>query len=188
MGVAPQRKLPHVYNFNFVNYLNRQRIGATTNKDKKIILFIDEFTKYMDVNLGKDAIDLLLGLGYDLTLYFGDSGRTFLSKGFLKQAKNCALQNVESCFDLLSDYDAIIGLEPSAILSFRDEYLRLLPKNEKVQKVADHSFLLEEFILNQCNEGLITSSDFCTEKAEVKIHAHCHQKSISNSKITPQCM
>lgn len=184
MGVAPERKLPHVHNYNFENYLNRKNIGAKINKDKKIVLFIDEFTRYMDVNLGKDAIDLLLGLGYETILYFGDSGRTFLSKGFLKQAKNCALQNVESCFDLLSDCDAIIGLEPSAILSFRDEYLRLLPKNEKVQKVANQSFLIEEFILNEYNEGLIHIANFTQEHAEVKIHAHCHQKSIANSKIT----
>ena len=184
MGVAAERSLPHVHNFNFEKYLRSKRSIAKIDKDQKIVLFIDEFTRFMDVNLGKDAIDLLLGLGYDLSLYFGDSGRTFLSKGFLKQAKQCALENVSSCFELLYDHDVIIGLEPSAILSFRDEYLRLLPKNDKIQKVAEHSFLLEEFILNQCNEGLISSSDFCTEKAEVKIHAHCHQKSISNSKIT----
>ena len=78
----------------------------------------------------------------------------------------------------------IIGLEPSAVLSFRDEYIRLLPEDPLVKKLATQSFLIEEFLVNELKEGCFTSEAFTEEARSVKVHVHCHQKAHSNQKIT----
>jgi Fe-S oxidoreductase len=78
----------------------------------------------------------------------------------------------------------IVGLEPSAILSFRDEYQRLHDDKTQLTKLATQSFLIEEFLAKEIAEGHITSENFTEEEKTVKIHNHCHQKALSNQKVT----
>lgn len=181
-GVASERSLPKVYNFDFQKYLNKNSISPS--KNSKVILYIDEFTKYLDVEVGKDAISLLKGLGYDVELYFAESGRTYLSKGFLKQAKALAIKNAANLEHFVNKGLPVLGLEPSAILSFRDEYKRLINKEGIAEKIAQNCFLIEEFIAQEIKDGVIDSSLFTKEKKQVKIHNHCHQKALSNQKVT----
>ncbi len=182
-GVAKERSLPKVYSFNFDTYLQDIKIQQTITK-KKVVLFIDEFTKYLDIEVGKDAIVLLVRLGYDVELFFAESGRTFLSKGFLKQAKRLAQKNTKALSQIAEQGLPILGLEPSAILSFRDEYLRMTEDKAVSQRIADHSFLIEEFLAKEISEGNIHSSFFTDTAKDVKIHNHCHQKALSNQKVT----
>ncbi|MEL6306424.1 MAG: FAD-linked oxidase C-terminal domain-containing protein, partial [Bacteroidota bacterium] len=93
-GVAKQRNLPHVKRFDFDRCLQQQK-EQYTPLGQKIVLYIDEFTRYMDVEVGKDAIDLLTRLGYQLILFYAESGRTYISKGFLRQAKTLAQKNIK---------------------------------------------------------------------------------------------
>ncbi|WP_350288536.1 FAD-linked oxidase C-terminal domain-containing protein [uncultured Croceitalea sp.] len=183
-GIAKERILPKVYNFNFDDRLkNIDNQGV--NKLKKVVLYIDEFTKYLDIEVGKDAIDVLQKLGYEVTLFYAESGRTYLSKGFLKQAKKLAAKNIEDLKPLLNQNLPIIGLEPSAILSFRDEYKRLCPNDKPLlEKLSSHSFLIEEFLAKEIEQGNITADSFTEEEKIVKIHGHCHQKALSNQKVT----
>lgn len=182
-GVAQERSLPKVYSFNFDKHL--QKISnQKVDINKKVVLFIDEFTRYLDIEVGKDAIELLAKLGYDVELYYAESGRTFLSKGFLKQAKKLAVKNSK---DLQKFADAglpVLGLEPSAILSFRDEYKRMTGNRDVAQKIADNSFLIEEFLAKEIAEGNLSASSFTTKAKDIKIHNHCHQKALSNQKVT----
>ncbi len=182
-GVAQERALPKVYNFNFDKHLQLYKNQHIKNK-QKVILYIDEFTNYLDIELGKDAIEVLIRLGYDVELFYGESGRTYISKGFLKEAKKLAAENVEKLGVYAKQGLPIIGLEPSAILSFRDEYKRLLEDKETVTLVANHSFIIEEFLASEIEKGNITATNFTDESKTVKIHNHCHQKSLSNQKVT----
>ncbi|MCK0158187.1 FAD-binding protein [Cellulophaga sp. F20128] len=181
-GVAPKRTLPNVFRFNFDKYLEQKVSGKSTKT--KVVLYIDEFTEYMDIDLGKDAIEVLTKLGYEIELFYGESGRTFISKGFLKQAKIIANRNVESLRKYTEKGVSILGLEPSAILTFRDEYKRLVGDKEAVDLLAKHSFIIEEFLANEIAMGNITKDQFTKEAKTVKIHNHCHQKSLSNQKVT----
>ncbi len=181
--MAAQRSFPLVSHFNFDPYLATKE-ARSPNSEKKLILYIDEFTQYLDIEVGKDAIDLLHGLGYQIQLYFGESGRTFISKGFLKQASKLAEKNVESLYSYTKNNIPIIGLEPSAILSFRDEYHRFHLDADKVKSLSDNSWLLEEFLAAEIANGRITNQFFTKEAKTIKIHAHCHQKSLSNQKVT----
>ncbi|MEP5617500.1 MAG: 4Fe-4S dicluster domain-containing protein, partial [Flavobacteriaceae bacterium] len=182
-GVASERTLPKVYRFNFRDHLKTTR-GNTTQSLQKVVLYIDEFTHYLDIAVGKDAIELLCGLGYDVQLFFGESGRTYLSKGFLEQAKKLVEKNMKAMETILQEGIPIVGLEPSAVLSFRDEYKRLHPNKELIGKLADNSFLIEEFLASEIKVGNIASDRFTHEEKTIKIHNHCHQKALSNQKVT----
>lgn len=182
-GVAKERSLPNVYSFNFDKHLQKSNLENTKLK-KKVVLYIDEFTKYLDIEVGKDAIELLARLGYDVELFYAESGRTFLSKGFLKQAQKLAIKNIKELKKFAEAGLPILGLEPSAILSFRDEYKRMTSDKTTAQIVADHSFLIEEFLAKEIADGSLNSADFTEEARDIKIHNHCHQKALSNQKVT----
>ncbi|PCJ95020.1 MAG: FAD-binding oxidoreductase [Flavobacteriaceae bacterium] len=182
-GVAVERSLPLVSSFNFDKHLQLNN-NQSISKKSKVILYIDEFTRYMDVNLGQDAIEVLVKLGYDVALFYAESGRTYLSKGFLKQAKKLAEKNVAKLKPLADKGYPIVGLEPSAILTFRDEYKRLVKNVDDVANIAAHSFLIEEFLASEIEKGNLTAEQFTKEHKTVKIHNHCHQKALSNQKVT----
>ena len=182
-GIAPERDLPKVSSVNFNQYL-KEVMNKTLRTKKKVILFVDEFTRYWDTDVGKDAIEVLAKLGYDVRLEYGISGRSFISKGFLKEAQKQAKINIEKFYTYAEKGYPIIGLEPSALLTFRDEYKRFHLDSEKVEKVATQSFLIEEFLAREIEEGQLESNLFTADKCEVKIHSHCHQKALSNQKAT----
>ncbi|SIS70464.1 FAD/FMN-containing dehydrogenase [Zobellia uliginosa] len=182
-GVAPERNLPKVYSFDFDEYLQSIRAQYTVSK-RKIVLYIDEFSQYLDVELGKDAIVLLVKLGYDLQLFYGESGRTYLSKGFLKQAKKLALANIPKLKAFADAGLPVVGLEPSAILTFRDEYKRFSQDPEVTDAIALNAYLVEEFLAKEIEGNQLSSELFTKEAKTVKIHSHCHQKALSNQKVT----
>lgn len=182
-GVAPQRSLPKVSSFNFDGCLQSFKKQNTTSK-RKVVLYIDEFTHYLDIELGKDAIELLTRLGYEVELFYGESGRTYLSKGFLKQAKKLALTHIPKLKVFAEQGHPVIGLEPSAILTFRDEYKRFSSDSVTTNAIALNSFLLEEFLSQEIQKGELTAAHFTKEAKTVKIHNHCHQKALSNQKVT----
>ncbi|MCL6273268.1 FAD-binding protein [Muricauda sp. 2012CJ35-5] len=182
-GVAQERSLPLVYKVDFAKFLKAQP-KTKEEAGKKVVLYIDEFTKYLDVEVGKDAIELLCRLGYDVELFYAESGRTYLSKGFLKQAKRLAEKNSIQLAPYLNSEIPIVGLEPSAILSFRDEYKRLLTDKNLTEKLSKQSYLIEEFLASEIEQGNLGPEVFTKETREVKIHNHCHQKALSNQKVT----
>ncbi|MFC4220176.1 FAD-binding and (Fe-S)-binding domain-containing protein [Flagellimonas marina] len=183
-GVASERSFPKVYNFNFERHLEQFNLKNTDLSKKKVVLYLDEFTKYLDIEVGKDAIELLCKLGYDVELFYAESGRTYLSKGFLKQAKKLVSKNMLKLAPYLEKNIPIVGLEPSAILSFRDEYQRLHDDRPKLTKLAVQSLLIEEFLAKEIAQGHITNESFTEEERTVKIHNHCHQKALSDQKVT----
>lgn len=180
-GVHPKRPLPEVKRFDFEKLLGNQQLNP---KGKEVVLYIDEFTQYLDCEIGADAIVLLCKLGYKPILLQAESGRTFISKGFLKQAKKLAQANLEKFKPFLIKNIPILGIEPSAILTFRDEYKRLLPKSNELDILEKNSKILEEFFQDEINHGRIEKSLFTKQHKEVKIHVHCHQKALGNQKST----
>ncbi|SHI48101.1 FAD/FMN-containing dehydrogenase [Mesonia phycicola] len=186
MGVAEKRSLPTVSKTSLRKLIQKKEIPLIPKKKiKSVYLFIDEFTNLLDTPIGIDAIELLVGLGYEIkTTTHAESGRSYLSKGFLEEAKVLANKNINVFKDIITEEVPLLGIEPSSILSFRDEYLRLAENREDALKLSKNAFLIEEFLSSEIKKGNITSSQFSSEFKEVKIHAHCHQKSLSNSKHT----
>lgn len=183
LGVAPQRSLPRVYSFKFGSALETLR-RKYPSSGQKVALYIDEFTRYLDVQQGRDAMELLLRLGYDVQLYMAESGRSYISKGFLKQAKALAHTNQHALLALAEAGIPLLGLEPSAVLTFRDEYSRLGLAPKVASAIGANAFLIEEFLAAEAQAGRIRPEQFTGEEREVKIHNHCYQKALSTQKVT----
>ncbi|WP_121906712.1 FAD-binding and (Fe-S)-binding domain-containing protein [Ulvibacter antarcticus] len=186
-GVASERTLPHNSIKTFSKLLQNKQ-NEVVNSDfklKKVLLFVDEFSNYLDADIASDAYDLLTGLGYQIVVIDHlDSARALISKGFLEEAKKHANDNIEYLKQLVSKEVPLIGIEPSAILSFRDEYLRLADDIASAKEIASNTMLVEEFLASEVVNGNITASSFTSEEKKIKIHVHCHQKSLSNQKVT----
>lgn len=182
-GVAPERTLPPVGRADFDGHLRRLQ-AEYRPEGRPVALYIDEFTRYLDTRQGKDAVELLTRLGYRVELFFAESGRTFISKGFLEQAQRLARRNSTALSALAEKGIPLLGLEPSAILTFRDEYKRMGLPPETASRIAGNAFLIEEFLAGEAREGRIGSDRFTREFREVKIHNHCYQKALSDQKIT----
>ena len=149
----------------------------------KVYFFCDEFTNYNDTEVGITAIRLLEKLGYTVEIpKHVESGRTFLSKGLLKQARAIAQKNIALLKDIVSEETPIVGVEPSAILTLRDEYIDLTRNEEQQQahRIANCTFTIEEFIAREIDRGNITAEQFTQEKRVIKLHGHCHQKALSS--------
>ena len=183
MGIAPKRSIPSLANKTVLKWYkaNKNRFESKTYKNGVLHLFIDEFTNYYDANVGIDCIEVLSKLGYQVIISnHKESGRSFISKGLLDQAKELANFNVNHFKNLVSESVPLIGIEPSAILSFRDEYLRLADDKETAEHISKNTFTLEEFFQQEIEKGNITAEQFSSEEKTIKIHGHCHQKSLTN--------
>ena len=182
-GVASERSLPLVSKSS-LNKLQK-RVDVLHEPIKSVYLFVDEFTNYLDAQIAFDTYDLLTALNYKvLFVNHEESGRTFISKGFLEQAKDVATKNVASFKGRIAAETPLIGIEPSAILTFRDEYKRLVDDKEAANEIAKNTYLIEEFLADEIQSGNITSNQFTTDSKTIKIHNHCHQKALSNQKVT----
>ncbi|SDL12405.1 FAD/FMN-containing dehydrogenase [Salinimicrobium catena] len=184
LEIAPERQMPLVATETVSSYYKKNRTKQT-NPVKEIYLFNDEFTNYLDAEVGKAALKLLRTLNYEVEIVaHPESGRSFISKGFLEEAKKVANKNIEIFGKIISEDTPLLGLEPSAILSFRDEYLRLANDRPAAEKLSKNVFLLEEFFKKEILAGNISASAFTSEKKKIKLHGHCHQKALSGVEST----
>ncbi|MCH9659370.1 MAG: FAD-binding oxidoreductase, partial [Bacteroidetes bacterium] len=177
--------LPKLAPRTFQHKASRRKANERSITKQKIVLFVDEFCNYYDVTVAEDAQDLLTILGYEVQLIMGlDSARALLSKGFLEEAKVEIDANINTLKDLVSIGIPLLGLEPSAILGFRDEYIRLATDKKAAVKLSNCAFLVEEFLASEIEKGNIDATVFTSEEKKIKIHVHCHQKALSNTKVT----
>ncbi|NJY64208.1 FAD-binding protein [Salinimicrobium sp. CDJ15-81-2] len=184
MGIAPQRSMPKLSKQTLSSFYKKNSLEVQ-QPIKTVYLFNDEFTNYMESDIGVAALKLLRGLNYEVKIVdHPESGRGFLSKGFLEEAKEVANKNIAIFKDLISEESPLLGIEPSAILSFRDEYLRLADDKVSAEKVSQNALLLEEFFKKEVLAGNITADSFTSEKMRIKLHGHCHQKALSGVENT----
>jgi len=177
MGIAQQRSVPKLAKKTLKSWFKK---NYKSSNSKIVYLFCDEFTNFYDVEIGKDAVFILDKLGYNVKIVnHEESGRSFISKGFLKEAKIVCNKNIICLKDIISDEAPLIGIEPSAILTFRDEYLRLADDKTSAEKIAKNAFTIEEFLDSENKKGTIDTTLFSSEVKEIKIHGHCHQKALS---------
>ncbi|MFL5808565.1 MAG: FAD-binding and (Fe-S)-binding domain-containing protein, partial [Flavisolibacter sp.] len=152
-------------------------------RNPKLFLFCDEFTNYNDTEIGIKAILLLEKLGYEVVIpEHIESGRAWLSKGLIRKAKEIANKNISLLHPLVSADAPLIGIEPSAILTFRDEYIDLADDNNfvKAKELASNVFLVDEFLAAEIEKGNIRSEQFISEKRKLLLHGHCQQKALSS--------
>jgi Fe-S oxidoreductase len=182
IGFAPRRSMPHLSKTSWRSWYKKEFRPITKNPKKTIFLFIDELLNYNEAEIGITAIKLLDRLGYGIKVLSDfESGRSFLSKGLLEDARKLAKKNISVYKDHITQETPLVGIEPSAILTFRDEYPDLLRGEEKESalKIARHTLLIEEFLSKELDAGNIDLGVFKEQKSLIKVHGHCQQKALS---------
>jgi FAD/FMN-containing dehydrogenase/Fe-S oxidoreductase len=183
IGFSTKRTLPALSKQTLNRWVEKQ-LPQNETAMRKVYLFNDEFTNYNESDIGIKAILLLTKLGYEVKIAKTiESGRTFLSKGLIKVSKKIATKNIMLLKDIISDETPLIGIEPSAILAFRDEYPELVEKElqPEAKKLAKNALLFEEFISAEIDKGNIKASDFTEEEEHILLHGHCQQKAVAST-------
>ncbi|MHB1922679.1 MAG: FAD-binding and (Fe-S)-binding domain-containing protein, partial [Chitinophagaceae bacterium] len=186
-GFALERSLPRMQKITLKKWATQHQSSGQDSGKKKVFLFCDEFTNYTDAQIGRKAILLLEGLGYSVIIpQHLESGRAYLSKGLLRTAKKIAEKNILFLKDLVTEDCPIIGIEPSAILCFRDEYPDLVNSSLQVasREISSRTFLIDEFLDREINAGNLNKNQFTKEYRHILLHGHCQQKAISSLQYT----
>ncbi|HRI58914.1 MAG TPA: FAD-linked oxidase C-terminal domain-containing protein [Saprospiraceae bacterium] len=186
LGVAPQRSLPALQPVSLRRWFrhNNARLQPVASPKGKVFFFCDEFTDFNDTAIGIKAVELLTRLGYRVEMpAHPESGRAAISKGLLMRARDLAVRNVEIFRHCVSEKTPLVGVEPSAILSFRDEYPRLVPteQREAAKALGQNALLIEEFLAREMEKGNITQDAFTKSTRKVLLHGHCHQKALAGA-------
>lgn len=199
-GFAAERSMPTMYKTTLHRWWKRHRkemaddrgqMTAGKNSSslshpaspRKLYLFCDEFTNYNDTEIGIKAILLLEKLGYEVVIpEHEESGRAWLSKGLVRKAKTIANRNIALLHPLITAETPLIGIEPSAILTFRDEYVDLAEDEnyDAAKSLAKNAWMIDEFLAQEAEKGAISKEHFTIEKKNVKLHGHCQQKAMSS--------
>ncbi len=184
VGFHPDRTMPAMHPQTLKQWFKGRKAPGTLPKPGYTVhFFCDEFTNFNDVPVGQKAVLLLEKLGYTVLMpTHGESGRAALSKGMLKYAKTLAERNVRALRPIITDDVVLVGLEPSAILTFRDEYPDLVaaPLADDARYLAERTFTFEEFMARELDAKRIDPQAFTDEKRLIKLHGHCQQKAVSS--------
>ncbi len=189
IGFSQKRSLPLLHKTTLKSWFAKQKLLQP--KGRIVYLFADEFTNYNDVKIGISAIKVLNKLGYTVEIPdHKESGRTFLSKGLVRKAKKLANDNVEILSSVITSESPLIGIEPSAILTFKDEYIDLTmgETKEKAKQLAGNVYLFDDFIMREVAAGRISSESFKGNSRKIKLHGHCHQKALASTVSTKQML
>lgn len=201
LGVSKKRQLPPFARHSFMTWFNanpsfdrlrttspplRQVQGKSSNPlpnsgqvlQSQVVLFVDPFTNYNYPHVGIAAVEVLAAAGFEvIAMPVADDGRPAISKGFVDKAKAAAQEIVAALRPFAEKGVPIVGLEPSSILSLRDEFLYLLPKTSAAKIVADQSYTFEEFIAKLADAGQLELT-LTEESRHLLLHGHCHQKAL----------
>ncbi len=187
LALAPDRDLPKVESyFAFRSLLSRY----TVTKKLDILLYIDEFTRYQELQVARAAAELFTALGYHMACVYAPSGRAYLSKGMLDEARDCAIAIRKAMDPWLDDATAVVGLEPSAVLGLRDELPELAgePHKDFYKRLEGKVYTFEEFVHREYSAGRIGSEHFIERDEEVYLHVHCHQKALSHVRYSKELL
>ncbi|MEM6263674.1 MAG: FAD-linked oxidase C-terminal domain-containing protein [Bacteroidota bacterium] len=186
IGIAPKRSMPLLQKMTLRRWFKKYHKSLYVDGPVKgqVQFFCDEFTNLNDTHIGIKAIQLLYRLGYEVEMVnHPESGRAAFSKGMLPLAKKFAEENVRIFQDLVTEDTPLLAVEPSTILGFRDEYPRIVGKElvDAAKRIAPHALMVEEFLIREIKAGNITADSFTEESRKIKLHGHCHQKSVSSA-------
>jgi FAD/FMN-containing dehydrogenase/Fe-S oxidoreductase len=169
-GIDPRRSLPRVAKKTFTRRFPELPQGAGP---AEVALFNDTWNEYQRPEVGEGAVRLLAAAGARIHLpEVVCCGRPMLSEGLVDEARKNAGRNLDLLMPLVERDVPLVGLEPSCILTLRDDYRKLLPDDERVEKLARATRLFEEAMLELDGELLLR------EGAPILLHGHCHQKAL----------
>jgi Fe-S oxidoreductase len=190
-GFHPKRTFPRLHAQTLRSWFKSHKPPARAGAVGKVLLFCDEFSNYYDVPIGIATVQLLECLGFAVEIpRHRASGRAAISSGLLRQAREIAEQNVRMLAGYTTEDQPLVGIEPSAILSFRDEYPSLVRPEFRnaAERLSGNTLLIEEFLVRQIDKGTINSGSFHEEPKHVLLHGHCFQKALGTLAATVRAL
>jgi FAD/FMN-containing dehydrogenase/Fe-S oxidoreductase len=182
LGITRRRQLPTFAAYRFSRWFSRRK--AATSGSRPVVLFLDTYTETMCPEVGQAAVRVLEACGFHVILAEGQGccGRPMISKGILHRARKMADRNVRALAPYAAAGIPIVGLEPSCILTLRDEYLEFFPEDPGAQQVAKASLLIEELLLQKDADGLRPIDRVGSWRAAPNrtcaLHVHCYTKAL----------
>jgi len=193
-GVSAERDLPPFARETFSQWAQSQN-GAVTSvrgdgaPGPRVVLFPDAFNAYHTPAPLRAAAQVLASTGHrvELPSETVGSGRTLLSKGMVTEAQRQALQTVEQLYPYAEEDVPIVGLEPSSILTLRDEFLDLLPGEPRAEAVAEVSYTFAEYMSERVDAGALVDVGG-QGRGNLLLHGHCHQKALVGTEATERLL
>jgi len=177
-GIDKRRDLPEFASQTFKSWFKKHEEEYNMKGARQVVLMVDLFTNYHEPHIAIAACNVLRSLGYCVIVPgIWPTGRPQISKGLLDEAKDLCEENIGRYFPFADLGIPIVGLEPSEILTLRDEYTDLCSESslKKAEKIAVNSFLWEEFLVSE----LAASEPIDLGKGKkVQLHGHCHTKAL----------
>ncbi len=186
LGIDADRPAPPFARQTFEQWFRSRADASGWSSGPRVVLFADSFNAYHTPPPLQAAARFLEATGHRVEL--PDTrpccGRTLLSKGRISAAQRRALRTVETLYPYVEDDVPIVGLEPSCILTLRDEFLDLLPGEPRAEKVAEAAYTFEEYAARRAEAGAFADLDWTADRADVLLHGHCHQKALIGTEAT----
>ena len=178
LGIHPSQKLPALAPQTFLRWWRSRPQAPREAPRGPVVLFPDTFVTYNHPEVGRAAVQVLEAAGFQVVVPEKRvcCGRPLLSQGMLETARKHATHNVALLVEYARAGVPIVGVEPSCILTIRDEYPDLVP-GEDADRVARHARTLDEFLARLVEEDP-EALPVRPPEAPVYVHVHCHQKAL----------
>ena len=186
VGVDRRRVMPAYAKRSFESWRRaHEKVQPTQTAKPKVALLADTWTMYNEPEVGVAATRVLEALGYEVEhVNYGCCGRPQLSKGLLRDAKKLAAKNVEALHAYALRGVPVVGLEPSCVASFQDDYRDLVP-GEKTEAVAKNVKMIDQFLAKEWTGGRVEpGAAFHKNGVRVMLHGHCQQRAIQGTSST----
>ena len=182
LGIHRQRTLPYFANVTFSEWFSKHPDPGFA---EAVVLFLDTYTQYQSPEVGIAAVDVLEAAGYRVELVSeqGCCGRPMISKGLLQDAKILAETNIRALAPYVEEGIPVVGLEPSCLITLRDEYLDFFPHDPRAKQLAENSFTFEEFLVRSRGSEARPIDRIQFKEADISVlfHNHCYCKALIGS-------
>jgi Fe-S oxidoreductase len=190
LGISGRRKLPTFASQRFSQWFARH---PAFEGGRPVILFLDTYTETMCPEVGQAAVAVLEASGCRVLLAQGQGccGRPMISKGVLGRAKQMAERNLRALSPHADAGIPILGLEPSCLLTLRDEYLEFFPRDPRARRIADGSLLVEEYLVRRDADGtrpLDRVQEWAPSRGGCVVHGHCYTKALVGMQPTREML
>ena len=192
LGLSAARSLPLWRSDYFDD--NREQINSQEPGNGEVVLLVDTFERYFEPEIARAALKVLGAAGYQVQLLRPldgghplCSGRTFLAVGMVDEARFEAQRVLEAAKPYVERGVPIIGLEPSCLLTLRDEFKSMIPGAE-TDALSERALLLEEFLAQQHQAGNLQLNLKSISARRAIVHGHCHQKAFATMSAMQQAL
>ncbi|SHK72532.1 FAD-binding and (Fe-S)-binding domain-containing protein [Rhodothermus profundi] len=187
LGISARRQLPLFAAEPFTQWFRKQQRAL---EGPTVVLFVDTFNNYHHPEVAQAATEFFWHLGLQVVVPDEKAccGRPLISKGLISEAQQQVLDALERLYPYVEQGWPIVGLEPSCILTFRDELLSLLPGDPRARALARGVLTFEEYVARLADEGRLDRVRWTDAARNVLLHVHCHQKALVGTEAAAQVL